>query len=96
MCTVTSLATNEHGFNRHIWDVPMSWFPTIQKLNLSFQVLFSWASSITKLSLLWFCRRLLGTSKGSYKLYNWSYIGGMTFVALCCLLFTFVSIFQCE
>ena len=94
MCTVTSLAAQRHGFNRHIWDIPPTWLPTLQKYNLIFQILFSWSSTFTKLSLLWFCRRLLG--KGHYRFYNWSYIGGMTFVALCCALFTLISIFQCS
>ncbi|RJE22605.1 integral membrane protein [Aspergillus sclerotialis] len=97
MCTVNSLAAERHGWSRHIWDIPPTWLPTLQKYNLTFQVLFSWASTLTKLSLLWFCRRLLGTgSKGGYRLYNWCYIGGLAFVALCCILFTFIDIFQCS
>lgn len=73
----------------------MTWFPTVQKLNLSFQILFSMASSFTKLSLLWFCRRLLGP-KSSNQVYDWSYIGAMVFVGLSCALFTLISIFQCK
>ncbi|KAJ5628661.1 hypothetical protein N7490_010889 [Penicillium lividum] len=96
MVAVTSLATESWGFNRHIWDIPTDWFPTIEKLNLSFQIMFSWSSGFTKISLLWFCRRLLGTGKGSFVLYNWAFIGSMIFVGLSVFMFTFLSIFQCS
>ncbi|KAJ5752047.1 hypothetical protein N7520_008964 [Penicillium odoratum] len=96
MVAVTSLATETWGFNRHIWDIPTAWFPTIEKLNLSFQIMFSWSSGFTKISLLWFCRRLLGTGKGSFVTYNWAFIGSMIFVGLSVFMFTFFSIFQCS
>ncbi|KMK59318.1 integral membrane protein [Aspergillus fumigatus Z5] len=97
MCAVTSLATVQYGWNRHMWDVPPMWLSTVSKLNLVFQILFSLASSVTKLSLLWFCKRLLGAgSKGLYRTYNWCLIGGMAFVSLTCALFLLFSIFQCN
>lgn len=96
MVAVTSLATENWAWNRHIWDVPMTWLPTLQKLNLVFQIMFSWSSSITKISLLWFCRRLLGAGKGSYVIFNCAFIGSMVFVGLSCTLFTIFSIFQCS
>ncbi|EAW24072.1 uncharacterized protein NFIA_036440 [Aspergillus fischeri NRRL 181] len=97
MCAVTSLATVRYGWNRHMWDVPPTWLSTVSKLNLVFQILFSLASSVTKLSLLWFCKRLLGAgSKGLYRTYNWCLIGGMAFVSLSCALFLLFSIFQCN
>lgn len=96
MVAVTSLATENWGFNRHIWDIPVTWFPTIEKLNLTFQIMFSWSSGFTKISLLWFCRRLLGAGKGSFVVYNWAFIGSMVFVALSVFMFTFFSIFQCS
>ncbi|KAJ5663398.1 hypothetical protein N7507_004129 [Penicillium longicatenatum] len=96
MVAVTSIATERWGFNRHIWDIPETWFPTIEKLNLAFQIMFSWSSGFTKISLLWFCRRLLGAGKGSFVVYNWAFIGSMVFVALSVFIFTFFSIFQCS
>lgn len=95
MAVVTSLATESWGWDRHIWDVPTSWLPTAQKLNLCFQITFSVSSSITKISLLWFCRRLLGAGKGNFRVYNWAFIISMIFVALSCITFTLLSIFQC-
>ncbi|PYI09979.1 integral membrane protein [Aspergillus sclerotiicarbonarius CBS 121057] len=96
MCVCTSLATERYGANRHIWDVPLPWIPIITKYNLAFQLTFSLSCSIVKLSVLWFCKRLIGTgSKGLYKLYYIVLIISLVFVALCCIVFLLVSIFQC-
>ncbi|KAE8151264.1 hypothetical protein BDV25DRAFT_97957 [Aspergillus avenaceus] len=97
MGAVVSVATEHYGCNRHIWDVPLEWIPTDSKFNLIFQILFSISSSITKLALLWFCKRLLGTgSKGGLKLYNIVLILGMALVAALCIIFLFFCIFQCS
>lgn len=97
MCAVTAIASENYGFKRHVWDIPMGWLPTVQKLNLTFQILFSGASSTTKLSILWFCKRLLGAgSKGLYRTYDILLITAMVFVTICWLLFEFISIFQCR
>lgn len=97
MCVVTSLASESFGFKRHIWDIPMTWLPDLQKLNFTFQILFSAASSTTKLSLLWFCKRLIGAgSKGLYRGYHMFLIGCMVFVGICWILFEIVSLAQCR
>ncbi|KAB8078404.1 hypothetical protein BDV29DRAFT_166318 [Aspergillus leporis] len=97
MCAVVCIATEQYGCNRHIWDVPLEWLSSASKFNLLFQILFSLASSITKLALLWFCKRLLGAgSKGLYSTYNIVLIGNMVLVALLCIIFLFVCIFQCS
>ncbi|OJJ41408.1 hypothetical protein ASPWEDRAFT_99978 [Aspergillus wentii DTO 134E9] len=97
MCVVICIATEQYGWTRHLWDVPLPWLSTAKKLNLLFQILFSLCSSITKLSLLWFCKRLIGAgSKGVYRSYSIVLIAAMVFVTICCLLFLFISIFQCN
>lgn len=96
MVVVTSLATEAWAWNRHIWDIPMAWLPTVQKLNLCFQIMFSLSSAFTKISLLWFCRRLLGAGKGNFMVFNWAFVGVMIFVGLASALFTLLSIFQCS
>ncbi|KAJ5795064.1 hypothetical protein N7457_001663 [Penicillium paradoxum] len=93
MAVITSVATEDWGMNRHIWDIEMSRLATVQKLNLSFQIMFSVSSSFTKLSLLWFCRRLI--VKGNFTLYNWTYISAMIFVGGSSILFILISVFQC-
>lgn len=94
MATITSVATEDFGMNRHVWDIEIPHLTTIQKLNLSFQIMFSLSSSFTKLSLLWFCRRLIG--KGHLTLYNWAFTSAMIFVGASSLLFTLISVFQCS
>jgi hypothetical protein len=94
MAVVTSIATEKWGMNRHIWDIELLRLITVQKYNLIFQIMFSMASCFTKISLLWFCRRLIG--KGHFALYNWAFIMSMVFVALSSGLFTIISIFQCS
>ncbi|KAJ5908420.1 hypothetical protein N7495_001102 [Penicillium taxi] len=96
MAIVTSVATQDWGANRHIWDIPVDWLPVVAQLNLVFQIMFSWASSLTKISLLWFCRRLVGASKGNYVVFNHTLAGFMILVFVLCVIFTFLSIFQCS
>ncbi|KAL2814581.1 hypothetical protein BJX63DRAFT_193130 [Aspergillus granulosus] len=97
MGVIISVAEQQFGWNRHIWDVPLEWIPTVSKLNLTFQILFSLACSLTKLSLLWFCKRLLGAgSKGLSSPYNIAMIIAMVVVGLSSVLFILFSIFQCR
>ena len=75
----------------------MAWLPGLQKLNFTFQILFSAASSTTKLSLLWFCKRLIGAGgKGLYRGYNIFLIACMVFIGVCWALFESVSLGQCR
>lgn len=63
MMICLSIASREYGFNRHVWDVPFDKLRTANVYSLLFQVTFSLASSFTKLSLLWFCRRVIGDGR---------------------------------
>ncbi|CAG8214702.1 unnamed protein product [Penicillium salamii] len=94
MAVATSLSTEYGGMNRHVWDITISKLVTIQQLNLAWEMLFALASCFTKISLLWFCRRLI--SKGTHPTYNLLFIMAMVFVGFNNLLFVFLSIFQCS
>ncbi|KAL6239592.1 hypothetical protein BDW75DRAFT_236197 [Aspergillus navahoensis] len=97
MAIILCIATENWGWVRHIWDVPLDWMPMVSKLNLLFQIFFSLSCSLTKLSLLWFCKRLLIVdNKGIYSTYNIAMIVGMVIVALSSALFVLFSIFQCR
>ncbi|KAJ5512360.1 hypothetical protein N7463_001912 [Penicillium fimorum] len=93
MATITSIATEDWGMNRHVWDIELLRLVTVQKLNLSFQILFSMSSCFTKISVLWFCRRLIGN--GNFGLYNRTFILAIVFVGGSSVLFALISIFQC-
>ncbi|CAI7599221.1 unnamed protein product [Penicillium discolor] len=94
MAVVTSIATEHWGMNRHIWDIEPDRFVAVRKLNLCFQLLFLVSSCFIKISLLWFCRRLIG--KVNFALYNWAFILSIIFVAGSSVLFAGISIFQCS
>lgn len=94
MAVVTSIATEQWGMNRHIWDIESDRFIAVRKLNLCFQLFFLVSSCFIKISLLWFCRRLIG--KVNFALYNWAFILSIVFVAGSSVLFIVISIFQCS
>ncbi|KKK14801.1 hypothetical protein ARAM_006380 [Aspergillus rambellii] len=97
MAAVISVASFYYGWDRHMWDVPLEWLPTVSKLNLTFQILFSLSASLTKLSFLWFCKRILGAGgKGLYQAYNLALIAAMNAVAVSSVLFMGLSLFQCH
>ncbi|KAL4928668.1 uncharacterized protein BDV17DRAFT_291300 [Aspergillus undulatus] len=97
MAVIVCIATEQWGWTRHIWDVPLEWIPMVSKLNLTFQILFSLACSLTKISLLWFCKRLLIVGKkGIYSVYNIAMLVGIAVVVISSALFILFSIFQCR
>jgi hypothetical protein len=63
MMIVVSIASAWYGWDRHIWDIPLPLLPTSRKYGLVFTMTFGLASALTKLSLLWFCRRILGEGR---------------------------------
>lgn len=97
MVTATTLASQYYGLSHHVWDVEPQKLTTGNKLNLMFQISFCFASTATKISLLWFCKRLLGTRpKGLYRKYNHVIIASMVAVLFLCLIFLAMTIFQCR
>lgn len=96
MSTVSSLADARYGWDRHIWDVPLTWMPSTLKCRMLFQIMFSLASTLTKISLLWFCRRILGNSiSGPFRIMNYSLIASMVFLGMLSLAFIFVTFLNC-
>lgn len=96
MGALTSLATARYGWDRHAWDVPLQWLPDSLKMRMAFQITFTVASCFTKLSLLWFCRRILGAGiKGPFRVFNYCLIGAMALVFILALIFILLTIFTC-
>ncbi|KAJ5223570.1 hypothetical protein N7468_008112 [Penicillium chermesinum] len=96
MAVVTSIMTEDWGHNRHLWDVPLAWFSGSKKLSIAFQITFAWSAGFAKTSLLWFCRRLLGQSKGMFQIYKYAFLGAIAIVATSTIAFTFATVFQCS
>lgn len=96
MCTATSIAAARFGWDLHQWDVPYAWIPASLKYRMIFEITFSVSSTLTKVSLLWFCRRLLGSSaKSNLRHLNWSLIGAMVLLVIMGLLFIFTTLLNC-
>lgn len=96
MCTTTSIADARYGWDRHQWDVPLTWLPASFKCRMIFEITFCVASNLTKISLLWFCRRLLGSSiKSGFRRLNYSLIGAMLLLAALGTIFIFTTLFNC-
>ncbi|KUL88116.1 hypothetical protein ZTR_04012 [Talaromyces verruculosus] len=96
MCTATSIAAAHFGWDLHQWDVPYAWIPASLKYRMIFEITFSVSSTLTKVSLLWFCRRLLGSSaKSNLRRLNWSLIGAMVLLVIMGLLFIFTTLLNC-
>lgn len=96
MCTATSIAAAHFGWDRHEWDVPLAWIPASLKYRMVFEMTFTVSSTLTKVSLLWFCRRLLGSSaKSNLRYLNRSLIGAMVLLVILGLLFIFITLLNC-
>ncbi|KAK2765981.1 hypothetical protein FQN54_007496 [Arachnomyces sp. PD_36] len=97
MIVATSVWSELYGLKHHLWDIEPDRVTTGNKLNLVFQISFCFASTATKISLLWFCKRLLGSRKeGFYQKYSQVIIGSMVTVLFLCLIFLSMTIFQCR
>lgn len=89
------VADNHYGWNRHSWDLHAHNGPHGYKLCLTAQILFFWAASLNKISLLCFYKRL--THGGVYKLwYKWCIIGGIAFITAMLIAFFLSAVFACQ
>ncbi|KAI4146456.1 MAG: hypothetical protein L6R39_003453 [Caloplaca ligustica] len=92
---VVLVADNHYGWNRHSWDLHAHNGPHGYKLCLTAQILFFWAASLNKISLLCFYKRL--THGGVYKLwYKWCIIGGIAFITAMLIAFFLSAVFACQ
>jgi hypothetical protein len=61
---LTLLAVHSHGWDRHSWDVPAEQLTTGLKYGMAVEVTFAIAGGLTKMSLLFFLRRIMTTATG--------------------------------
>ncbi|KAI4200221.1 MAG: hypothetical protein LQ350_004079 [Teloschistes chrysophthalmus] len=95
LTVVVLVADNHYGWNRHSWDLHAHNGPHGYKLCLAAQVLFFWAATLNKISLLCFYKRL--TTGGIYKLwYKWCIVGGIAFQVLMLIAFFIVAVNACK
>ncbi|KAL8663169.1 MAG: hypothetical protein Q9202_004101 [Teloschistes flavicans] len=95
LTVVVLVADNHYGWNRHSWDLHAHNGPHGYKLCLSAQILFFWAATLNKISLLCFYKRL--TTGGIYKLwYKWCIVGGIAFQVTMLIAFFIVAVNACK
>ncbi len=67
-CAVLSLiAVKYHGWDRHVWDVPVPQLYVALKFAMAVEVLFSFACSLTRLSILLLIRRIMAAGSEVWK-----------------------------
>lgn len=90
---VVLLANQRYGWDRHIWDVPL---PMIQSANIiAFiaKLTFVFASSFTRLSLIFQYYRLIRESDTLW--YRWIMHFGLAFNLAILVILIFVGVFAC-
>lgn len=88
------LANERYYWNRHIWDIPLNHASGVLKIVLSATILFTAASSCTRISLLCFYYRLVREAKRP--LFRWVLHGSLVYIVAIWITFTFTSLFQCQ
>ncbi|KAL8664208.1 MAG: hypothetical protein Q9168_007955 [Polycauliona sp. 1 TL-2023] len=95
LTVVVLIADNNYGWNRHSWDLHAENGPSGYKLCLSAQILFFWAATLNKISLLCFYRRL--TLNGIYQSwYKYCIKGGIIFLVCMLIAFFISALFACQ
>ncbi|KAF2738484.1 hypothetical protein EJ04DRAFT_549959 [Polyplosphaeria fusca] len=93
--TVTVLLANvSYGWNRHVYDIPFNKIEPTLKIAMAAKLLFTVASTFTRLSLLFFYYRLITDAGKDF--FKWVLHASVTFVALIGIGFFFLGIFLCN
>lgn len=91
---VVLVADNNFSWNRHSWDLHSSKGPPGYKLCLAAQILFFWAATLNKMSLLAFYKRLTGPVTSLW--YRWCIVLGLAFHKAMLLAYFIVAVSGCK
>jgi hypothetical protein len=92
-----SISSRFYGFNLHVWDIPFNELYTTNVYGLVFQVTFSLSSTFTKLSLLWFCRRIIGDSRKIISgFHDIAIMVVMTLIGVFEIIYIFLMLLECR
>ncbi|KAI4266450.1 MAG: hypothetical protein L6R38_008734, partial [Xanthoria sp. 2 TBL-2021] len=95
LTVVVLIADNNYGWNRHSWDLHAENGPAGYKLCLAAQILFFWAATLNKISLLCFYKRL--AAGGIYQSwYKYCILGGIVFQVLMLIAYFISAINACQ
>ncbi|EMD65931.1 hypothetical protein COCSADRAFT_86419 [Bipolaris sorokiniana ND90Pr] len=90
---VVLLANKSYGWDRHVWDIPISNFVPTYKIAMTAKVVFTAAASFTRLSLHCFYYRLVSDSGKSW--FRWLVHFNVFYTISCFVSFTCIAIFFC-
>lgn len=83
--------------DRHIWDIPPSDKHQLYKIDFVYNIIFAQGACQSKLSLLFFSRKMIGAAKsGAFYPHYVCLLALITIVALCQVLFVIVSCVECQ
>lgn len=87
------LANVKYFWDRHIWDVPISGVAASEKIAMAAKILFTCASTFTRMSLICFYYRIVGDARRNC--FVWVLHVSMAYVVAILILFVVLSIWQC-
>jgi hypothetical protein len=74
-CAIATLiAVQQLGWGRHVWDIPEEYFTPGLKLMMVMEITFAAGAAMTKLSLLFFYRRLMNPGRSVLRIINWIFV----------------------
>ncbi|KKY15822.1 putative integral membrane protein [Diplodia seriata] len=82
LCVATCLAEQLYGFDRHAWDITPQMGPLSRKITLAISLLYIGSTTLTKLSILLFYRRL-GKIRQWFKWTIWANMAFLIGYAIC-------------
>lgn len=91
---ITVLGTIKYGWSRHVYDVPVDQLVLGLKLTMVLECLFGISCALTKLSLLFFTRKMIFGINS--KILKWLVYFTMAIVAAEMVIFFIVVIFTCR
>jgi hypothetical protein len=90
---ITLVAEFRYGWDRHAWDVVPDMVTVGLQLSLATQILYGAASALTRLSMLFLCRRILSAQSRRLR---YIVIFAVTVIPLAPVVFIIVVVFQCR
>ncbi|RMZ69388.1 integral membrane [Pyrenophora seminiperda CCB06] len=94
LTTVVLLANGRYGWDRHVWDIPLSHIVPTYKIAMTAKIVFTAAATFTRLSLHCFFYRLISDSGKSW--FKWLVHVNVAYTIGIFISFTCIAIFFCN
>jgi hypothetical protein len=93
MTAVVLLANRNYGWNRHLWDVPVHMIEQANRIAFVAKIMFTLASSFTRLSLIFLYYRLIRDT--NLRWYSWALHSSLAFNIMIIISFVLLVVFTC-